>query len=297
MSLGSGHGQGCPLCGSAKTVDRCESCGLELHATDDGILVSAAGSESIKYPEEGNELTMQVEEESFWFRHRNRAIAALLRNHPVDGSLWDIGGGNGFQALQLQEERPVVMVEPGPGGCAYAKERGVRTVIRSTLEGLSLPPASVAALSYFDVLEHLETPEQTLAESRRVLEEGGKVFITVPAFEFLWSDEDIYARHQRRYSTESLRRELEGAGFSVDYLSYYFQALLLPVYLLRTLPHKLSGKKVTAETATMDQSEHTPPAAFRKALEVFLNRELAVLERGGRLSYGTSVIAVATPHP
>ena len=297
MSLDSGHGQGCPLCGSGRTVDRCGSCGLELHEADDGILVSPAGSEPLDYPEEGNELTMQVEEASFWFRHRNRAIAALLRNHPVDGALWDIGGGNGFQALRLQDEFPVVMVEPGPVGCAYAKKRGVKTVIRSTLEGLSLPAGSVAALSYFDVLEHIETPEQTLAESRRVLEEGGKIFITVPAFAFLWSDEDVYARHQRRYSADSLRRALEGAGFQIDFLSYYFQALLLPVYLLRTLPYKLSGKRATTETATMDQSEHTPPAALRKALEVFLNRELRVLERGGRLSYGTSVIAVATPRP
>ncbi len=284
------------MCGSAKTVARCGSCGLEIHETDDGILVSAAGSEPLDYPEEGNELTMQVEEASFWFQHRNRAITTLLRNHPVDGALWDIGGGNGFQALRLQEELPVVMVEPGPVGCAYARRRGVKTVIRSTLEGLSLPTASVAALSFFDVLEHLETPEQTLAESRRVLADGGKIFITVPAFTFLWSDEDVFARHQRRYDAESLGLELEGAGFAIDFLSYFFQALLLPVYLLRTLPYKLSAKKVTTETATMDQGEHTPPAALRKALEVFLNRELAVLERGGRLSYGTSVIAVATPH-
>ena len=98
----------CPLCGSVKTVARCGSCGLEFHEADDGILVSTAGSEPLGYPEDGNELSMQVEETSFWFQHRNRAIFALVRNHSVDGALWDIGGGNGFQALRLQEDLPVV---------------------------------------------------------------------------------------------------------------------------------------------------------------------------------------------
>ena len=92
-------------------------------------------------------------------------------------------------------------------------------------------------------------------------------------------------------------RELESAGFAIEFVSYYFQALLLPLYLLRTLPYKLFSKKVTAETAAMDQSEHTPPPVLRKALEVLLNRELAVLERGGRLSFGTSLLAVATLDP
>jgi len=282
------------LCSSAKTVDRCDACGLELREASDGTLVSPSGNERLEYPEDGNELAMQIEAASFWFKHRNKAIVALLRRHGVEGTLWDIGGGNGFQALSLQDEFPVVMVEPGPVGCANARQRGVKTVIRSTLEGLSLPEASVAGLSFFDVLEHLESPENTLAESRRVLQKRGKVFITVPAFEFLWSDEDVYARHQRRYSAGSLRGQLEAADFEITFLSYYFRPLLLPLYLLRTLPYKLSRKTVTTETAAMDPSEHTPPRELRTVLEIFLKRELSLLEQGRRLSHGTSLIAVAT---
>jgi ubiquinone/menaquinone biosynthesis C-methylase UbiE len=289
----------CLLCGRVKIAAVCDSCGLELYEDDDGLLRSTSVTGSIDYPGDGNELTMQVEDKSFWFKHRNEVIASLFRNHlpSTELAIWDIGGGNGFQAAHLQEEFSMVMVEPGLIGCKNARRRGVKTIIQSTLEGLLLPDASVSALSFFDVLEHLKTPQQVLAESQRVLRPGGKLFITVPAFEFLWSDEDVYAKHYCRYTAESLKHELENAGFGVDFSSYYFQALLLPIYLIRALPYRFSNKKYAPETVTMDQDEHQPHPALRKFVEFFLDRELSVLKGGGRLSWGSSLLAVASRLP
>jgi hypothetical protein len=52
-----------------------------LRLGDNGIFYAGA-SEAISYPEEGNEACIQIEDQSFWFRHRNECIRELVRNFP-----------------------------------------------------------------------------------------------------------------------------------------------------------------------------------------------------------------------
>ena len=42
-------------------------------------------SEAISYPEEGNEACFEIEDQSFWFRHRNNCIRELVMNFPPRG--------------------------------------------------------------------------------------------------------------------------------------------------------------------------------------------------------------------
>ena len=51
---------------------------------EDGIFYAKA-SEAISHPEEGNEACFDVEDQSFWFRHRNDCIRELVRNFPPRG--------------------------------------------------------------------------------------------------------------------------------------------------------------------------------------------------------------------
>jgi ubiquinone/menaquinone biosynthesis C-methylase UbiE len=206
---------GCVICGAPAihggdeipgTV-RCRACGLALRRDEDGVWLAAGEPARVEYPETGAELMMKVEDASFWFQHRNLVLSALLDAHAPGATLVDVGGGNGFQALHLQRAgRSVVMVEPGAAGCRNAARRGVRNVVRANLEALELASGTVPAVSLLDVVEHLPDPSLLLAESHRVLRPGGKLLVTVPAYRALWSDEDVYAQHQRRYTKARLRR-------------------------------------------------------------------------------------------
>ena len=55
-----------------------------LQAGEDGIYYSAA-SEAVSYPEAGNEACFQIEEQAFWFRHRNNCTRELVKNFPPRG--------------------------------------------------------------------------------------------------------------------------------------------------------------------------------------------------------------------
>ena len=47
---------------------------------------------------------MQIEEDSFWFKHRNNIIANSVQKHSPNKTFFDIGGGNGFVAKRLQND-------------------------------------------------------------------------------------------------------------------------------------------------------------------------------------------------
>jgi SAM-dependent methyltransferase len=90
----------------------------------------------------------------------------------------------------------------------------------------------------FDVIEHLPDPGILLKEVYRILKTGGKVFISVPAFPILWSDFDVFSGHCRRYSVQSLIREIS-PFFSVHSVRYFFSSLWIPTFLLRSIPYRL----------------------------------------------------------
>ena len=279
----------CLFCGAPRRGYLCETCGIEQDA--DGIFRGRdrGHDDDVHYPEEGADLTARVEETSFWFRHRNHVLELILDQYPPGGTLWDVGGGNGFQAMALERSgRSVVLVEPGAPGCRNARQRGVTWVVQATLESLALPSGWLHGISLLDVLEHLRDPRRVLRESQRVLRPGGRVYVTVPAFDVLWSDEDIFAEHERRYRKRTLAEDLEQSGFRVEYITHYFQPLFLPILFLRSLPYRHTGGK----PREMDLTEHQPGGVRLKVIEALLARERSALSHGKRLSFGSSLLAV-----
>jgi SAM-dependent methyltransferase len=72
-----------------------------------------------------------------------------------------------------------------------------------------LPDASVATAVATEVLEHVPEPQEELREFHRVLEPGGKLFLSVP---FFWMLHEI-PYDEFRYTPYSLERLLRRAGF------------------------------------------------------------------------------------
>lgn len=251
----------------------------------------------VAYPAEGNELFAALEEGSFWFRHRNRCILAVLAAHPPPGTLFDVGGGNGFVARALAAAGwPAVLVEPGEAGVAAARRRGLAPVVHSTLEDAAFHPGTLPAAGLFDVLEHLADDLAVLAELGRLLVPGGRLYLTVPAYRWLWSSEDDFARHQRRYRLGELTGRLERSGFRVLRATYIFALLPLPILLARTLPSRLGLRRRTGAATTRREHAAALPAAAR-LLDRLLAAEAARLRRGRDLPFGASCLVAAERAP
>ena len=241
----------------------------------------------VSYPEAGNADCFEFEERSFWFNHRNRVITSLARQFPPQGTIYDVGGGNGYVSLALEQAGfSAAVVEPGETGAANARRRGL-TSICSTLEDAGLDRESLPAIGLFDVLEHVEDEASLLATLYQHLIPGGLLFVTVPALKILWSPDDDYSGHFRRYTTASLNNSLMRAGFQVDRCSWFFWFLPLPVFLLRTIPGWFGAGRQTVESA---RQNHRPVG---RVVTELLDLELRRIDSGRGMPCGSSCFAVA----
>jgi SAM-dependent methyltransferase len=247
----------------------------------------------VSYPEEGNALCFAVEDSSFWFGHRNRCILEVMKLFPPAGVVFDVGGGNGYVARAIQESgSEVVLVEPGLAGVRNAVNRGIRQVVRATLEDAGVLPGTIPAVGLFDVVEHIQDDYSFLTAIHRLMVPDGRVYITVPAYQALWSNEDKLAGHARRYTVPSLREVLEKAGYEVEFATYVFGFLPLPVLLFRAIPFRLgiASAKISEEGV---RSDHEPNPAGAWVLHKLMRRELAKISARRTLRMGGSCLVVA----
>ena len=59
------------------------------------------------------------------------------------------------------------------------------------------------------------------------------MILFVPAREILWSNNDIYSQHFRRYEKKQLKDRLIKSGFSISRLSYWNFLLFIPIFVYR----------------------------------------------------------------
>jgi SAM-dependent methyltransferase len=220
-----------------------------------GLWVSKTRS-AVSYPSSDNELCYQIEDTSFWFQHRNRCITNCVRAYPPSGVVFDVGGGNGFVSLALQRAGwETVVIEPGVAGAANAQRRGLQHVICSTFDDAGFRQNTLPAVGMFDVLEHVEDDAGFLRTLHQAMVPSGRLYLTVPAYQWLWSAEDTHAGHYRRYTLPSLTAALDRAGFEVEFRSYMFLILPAPIFLRRSLPYLLGFKEAaTSESAAKDHA-------------------------------------------
>lgn len=71
-------------------------------------------SKKINYPEDGHDTCFELEDDSYWFKHRNNVIETVISKWPpLRRELFDVGGGNGNTASYLLKKGySVVMFEP-----------------------------------------------------------------------------------------------------------------------------------------------------------------------------------------
>jgi len=256
---------------------------------DDGIWKSK-DDHSVSYPKEGSEMCFEVENSSYWFRHRNECLTALMKRlPPPKGSLFcDVGGGNGFVSMAVQAAGfPVVLLEPSPVGAYNAKMRGVRNVVCATTDGSGLRNGSLGAVGAFDVIEHIENDEIFVKGLADALNKGGMFYATVPAWQSLWSEEDEWAGHFRRYRLPGFNALFEKAGLEILYSSYIFSMLPVPIWALRTLPN-LFGVKRKQDPRQMVKDHGSGSAITRNLMGASLRPEIAMVRKLHKIPFGSS---------
>jgi len=179
-----------------------------------------------------------LEASNFWFRSRNRLIIwALERYFPKAGNFFEIGCGTGFVLSGIESKFPHLSLfgsEIYSAGLAYAGRRLKRAELFQ-MDARQIPFADeFDVIGAFDVLEHIKEDEQVLRQIYQAVRPGGGVILTVPQHPLLWSHQDDYSCHVRRYRARELKTKVEAAGFRVVKITS-FVSLLLPIMIISRL--------------------------------------------------------------
>jgi SAM-dependent methyltransferase len=93
----------------------------------------------------------------------------------------------------------------------------------------------------FDVIEHCASDAQALSELVRVLAPGGRLLVSVPAYQWAWSDHDVRAGHYRRYTRSRICRVVQDAGLRVERSTYAFTTVF-PMFVAERVRRRLRSR-------------------------------------------------------
>jgi len=203
--------------------------------------------------------------------------------------MWEVGSGTGAMASRLLPPlTEVITVEPLIEGARAAARLGLPALC-GTLQDLELPDHSIECVGAFDVIEHISEVADFLGEVYRVLRPEGIAIVTVPAFSFLWGDEDDVAGHQRRYTKTSLTSQFRGAGFLPVHTEYLYASLVLPAALTRALPYRLGRRRGEDRVLASLRSQLEVPSSIDRLARGVLTAENVISRRLG-LPLGLSLL-------
>jgi SAM-dependent methyltransferase len=161
----------------------------------------------------------------WWYRARADLLHVVFE--PFLGAprrTLDVGSADAPSVGWMRGAQPHVTLDlfpdglvPGEGVCGSAT-------------ALPFGDEAFDVVSAFDVVEHCEDDALAVSELARVLTPGGRMLLSVPAYQWAWSDHDVRAGHHRRYTRRRLNRLVADAGLTISRSTYVF-AGVFPLFV------------------------------------------------------------------
>lgn len=230
-----------------------------------------------------------TESRHWWFKARRKIIESTMVNMALpDGArILEVGCGTGGNLGMLSRHGHVSAMEMDERArqMATEKTRGEFDIrAGSCPRDIPFSGEQFELICLFDVLEHIEQDAATLVALRKQLAPSGRLLITVPAYQWLWSAHDTHLHHKRRYTASQLRKVLRDSGLAVDRTTY-FNTLLLPLAVLGRLYDRFASHSKPSGTTT-------PAAPVNAVLQAIFASERHLL-RHINLPAGVSLMGIA----
>lgn len=282
----------CPRCcqGPLSENWQCPSCQYQPRR-EDGFVLFAPDlmKEHEGFPPERYPVLARFESGNFWFRSRNKLILWILKRRfrPMKTFL-EIGCGTGFVLSGVHSAFPEVSLSASEidfAGLPFVRQK-VESADIFQMDARRIPfREEFDVIGAFDVIEHIEEDEEVLNQIYNACKPGGGVIITVPQHPSLWSEVDVFSRHQRRYTKSELVGKIRRAGFEiVDTTS--FVSLLLPLMFMSRL--KPQSKKEDFDPIR----ELSLPRFLNRMFCWIMDFERILIRAGLRFPAGGSLLCV-----
>ena len=228
-----------------------------------------------------------------WWVARAELVLSLLERLRIlpPASIIEVGCGwgtnlealeaNGYQITGLDISRKML----------ERLDRPDRQLIEADLsKGLPVHPPMYDCMLALDVIEHIDDDRHAARELGRLVKPGNRAIFSVPALPELYSEFDEVQGHRRRYTPESLRACLEGAGLIIDDMLWWGQWM---VWLLRRRKARIRGRPGDALVDIYRRYLSLPPWPGPGAMRIMYAIDRRRTFRRRNVT-GTSLIAVVS---
>ena len=239
------------------------------------------------------ELTYRAEQSHFWFRGFRQYMQPALARATAGLTaprILDCGCGTGSNLEMLRSYGNAIGFDLTRIGPEFAKAHGHR-VAQASISDIPFRTSTFDLVTSFDVFQTLpDAVEQSaIVEIARVLKPGGWMLLHVAALEILHGKHSVLSEETRRYTKSSLRALVEGAGLTIDRLTFdHFS--LLPIMLPVRMWHRLTAKD--GVVAAGEAEITVPMAPVNAALTALVSLEALAL-RAVDMPVGSSLMCLA----
>ncbi len=173
-----------------------------------------------------------------WELSRTHCILKELKKLKINGNVLDIGCGDSYFDRRLIAENPNLTVY---GIDINLKEEIHEGNLHALNDLAHLPDMKFDFVLMMDVLEHIEDDGSYLKMiSDKFVYGGGDIFLTVPAFQSLYSLHDEQLKHFRRYNHGQLKNVIMQCGLKEEKWSYFYFSLVFARLLTKNKTENLS---------------------------------------------------------
>ena len=220
----------------------------------------------------------------WWWRARECLILSIIEEIRHNGNtdrILDIGCGDGLLFDHVSKFGDVEGVEADR---SMVSDHGPwrDKIYISPFDSTFQPGKRYSLILMLDVLEHFSDATSSLMRALELLDSGGTLILTVPAFPCLWTSHDDLNKHFKRYTKKSLIELTSQAGIKVLRCQYFFH-WTFPLKLLLHLKESCFGARPQLPTV--------PPPWVNTTLLRFSIAEQKLF-RHSSIPFGSSIIAV-----
>ncbi len=234
------------------------------------------------------ELMYDAEDWLWWYVGMEKISRAVIEKFHPRGShlrILDAGCGTGGSTRYLNDYGMVTGLDFSSDALELASARGLTLLVRGSVTSLPFAPNQFDLIASFDVLCTLGPHDQlALEEFHHSLVPNGRLFLRLPAYDWLRGAHDLAVDIRQRYTAGTVSRLLLKAGFHLEHLSYA-NSLMLPVAVMKRWCERFRSPQKESDLSF-------DPGRLNPILTRILSSEAKHVARRG-MPFGLTVLAVA----
>ncbi len=188
-----------------------------------------------------------IEKKHFWFQSRKKLLLFFIKQFlKTPSNILEVGPGSfdiSCDLIKNNISKNLCCCDIFHDILKNAPEKLRKNCIQIDSKNKLPFSKNFDAVLLFDVIEHIKDDLNFLNEIKSCLKKNGLIFISVPSYNFLFSEIDKNSGHKRRYSKTQFTRKLKNNGFKVVYSTYFFSFLLPIIYIRKALKNQ-DGLKI-----------------------------------------------------